>query len=499
MNREFIKHLYFKMQKLIIFLSGMLIGCVFTYIAMIVPWDLLTLEKGSNIAVVTPEIDPFENFDIPINDRITAKIRNYLHPGKKMDLVQRYKRSGRYMPMISTIFDDYNLPQFLTFLPLLESGFIPESGSRAGATGLWQLMPATASEYGLKYNRWIDERRDPEKSTIAAAEFLRFLYGEFQNWDLALAAYNCGTSKIKRAMRLERTSNYWDLESLSKETLNFVPRFYAILHILANPKEYDLNLPEMFVPMDYENIELEATFSLEQIAALANVSPKVIKNYNPALIDNIAPSGKYIIRVPVGVKEHFLEQYKINPPEQIEFTYTTYRVRKGDSLYKIAKKFGTTINAIKTENNLGSTRWIRIGQLLRIATVTVVEESQKTTTDNLTVSGDSTQSLKMNQIKFEYTVERDFFSINILAQYYAVTIEDLQAANPWLQTDRLQKGDKVVIYKPANKITMHKTQRGDSLWQLARRYHTTVANLKRWNQLQNSRIHPGQRLIVKLI
>jgi len=483
-------------NNLIFFISGIILGSILTILVIHVPWDLITSKKNSKISIVKSEFDPFEKFDIPLNDRIKTKIKFYTQPGRKADLIKSYKRSGRYLPMIRAIFDEYNLPQFLIFLPILESGFVPESRSRAGASGLWQLMPATASDYGLKYSRWIDERRDPEKSTIVAAEMLRFLYDEFQNWELVLAAYNCGYNKIRRVIRREKTLDYWKFKRIPRETYNFVSKFYAILHLLANPDEYGMKLPEIFQPIDYETIDLEATFSLNQIAKLANVSPGVIKKYNPALISDIAPSGKYIIRVPVGVKEHFLEQYKISPPERIEFTYTTYRVRKGDSLYKIARKFGTTIKAIKADNNLRSSRWIKVGQLLRVASVTMLEESTENTTD---ISTDSPPPLRENQAKFVYVVKKDSLSIKILARYYAVSIDELKTSNPWLQSDRLQKGEEVIIYKSVNNITTHKIRRGDSLWRLARKYHTTVANLKRWNQLRGSRIHPGQRLIVKIV
>ena len=498
MHKNYNKYLkYFKIpNNVIIFITGMIIGNTLTYIAIYKPWGFLIRKQDSNIAISKSEFNPFEKFKIPLNDRIKAKIQFYLHPGRKADLIKSYKRSGTYMPMIRAIFEEYALPQVFVFLPILESGFLPDSRSRAGAAGLWQLMPATASDYGLKYSRWIDERRDPEKSTIVAAEILRNLYDEFNNWDLVLAAYNSGYNKVKRVIRREKTANYWELKRLPSETYNFVAKFYAILHLLSNPDKHGLKLPKIYQPMDYETIDLEATFALDQIARLANVSPGVMKRYNPALISNIAPSGKYSIKVPIGVKEHFLEQYKTNPPQRIEFTYTTYRVRKGDSLYKIARKFGTTINAIKAENNLRSSRWIKVGQLLRVASVSVLEGS---TEDVNGVPGDSTTPLRRNQVKFVHKVKRDSISIKTLARYYSVTIDEFKASNPWLQTDVLQKDEEVVIYKPADKITMHKTRRGDSLWRLARKYNTTVANLKRWNQLRGSRIHPGQRLIVKLI
>jgi membrane-bound lytic murein transglycosylase D len=485
-------------NKPVIFMAGMLLGGLATFFGIQIPWSDLLLKNITKTASVKPAIDPLKNFSLPLNDRITSKIQYYTRPGQKVDLISNYKRSGQYVAMMKAIFEEYNLPQALVFLPILESGFLPESTSRAGAAGLWQIIPATASDYGLKYNRWIDERRDPEKSTIVAAEFLRFLYEQLENWDLALAAYNMGYSDLKRAMRRENTTNYWDLKTIPVETYDFVPSFYAILHILTKPDKHGFDLPEITEPPDYETIELEATFSIEEIARLANVPPSVIKNFNPALIGSIAPSGQYSIKVPAGVKDQFLQQAKANPPDRVEITYMTYRVRRRDTLYKIAQKFGTTVSAILADNNLRSSKRIKNGQLLRISVISVSEESRDTTaaTDD---SGGSPTASENNQSKFVYTVERDSFSINILARYYVVTRDEILSWNPWLKTEWLHRDDEVVIYKPFEKIITHRATRGDSLWRLARQFNTTVANIKMWNQLRGPRIYPGQRLIVKLV
>lgn len=485
-------------NKTVIFFAGVFLGGLVTLLGLQIPWSDFAYKDIKKTVEVKPSIDLAKNFPLPFNDRIETKIRYYSRPGQRADLIANYERSGQYSAMIKAIFEEYNLPQGLIYLPILESGFLPESTSKAGAAGLWQIIPATASDYGLKYNRWIDERRDPEKSTIAAAEFLRFLYDELSNWDLVLAAYNMGYSDLKRAMRIEKTSNYWELKRIPVETYDFVPSFYAILHLLANPDKHRINLPDAAEPLDYETIELEATFLIEEIARLANVSPQIIKNYNPALISNIAPSGQYTIKIPSGAKEQFLEQARTNPPQRVEIAYMTYRVRRGDTLFKIAQRFGTTVHSIMADNSLRSTRRLKTGQLLKLAVITVSDESTDATSKT-GASGSSEAGDDKNQSKFVYTVQQDSFSINILARYYAVTRENILSWNPWLKTDRLQQNDEVVIYKPVDKIITHKAKRGDSLWRLARQFNTTVANIKLWNQLRGSRIYPGQRLIVKLV
>ncbi|MFQ5603609.1 MAG: LysM peptidoglycan-binding domain-containing protein [bacterium] len=488
---------YLISSKFSIFIFGVAAGWILSVVVLKIPTEYLFSTHETDIEVETRKFDPFEKFTVPLNDRISAKINSYLSPGRRVDLLSSYKRSGKYLPMITAIFEEYNLPQYLVYLPILESRFLPNSRSRAGAVGLWQIMPVTASEYGLKYNRWIDERRDPEKSTIVAAEYLQFLYDKFKNWELVLAAYNYGYGKLLRAMRRDKAKSFWQLKRIPRETYNFVPNFYAILHIFANPEKYGVRLPDKNTPLEYETIDIEATFSIDQIARLANVSPSIIKSFNPALTGNIAPSGKYSIRVPTGVKEHFLVQYKKNPLDRVEITYTTYRVKKGDSLYKIAKNFGTTVNAIRADNNLRSSRWIPVGLKLRIAAITVIKQSvSPETTDMLTAQ--ASDSSQINKIKFVYNVEREGLDVATLARYYAVSENNLKEWNPWLDSNKLQQGEDVYIFKSLDEVTFHRTRRGDSLWRLAKRYHTTVANLKRWNQIWGSKIYPGSRLIVGL-
>ena len=481
----------------IIFIFGVAIGGSLSFFVAKVPPDFLLEERG---AKEIPPLDPFADFEVALNDRINAKIRNYTRPNSKAGLMESYKRSGKYLPMIQAIFEEYNLPLYLAYLPVLESAFDPNSLSQAGAVGLWQIMPATARDHGLKINRWIDERRDPEKSTIVAAEYLQFLYDKFGNWELALASYNYGFPKLIRAMKREKTVDYWQIKRIPRETYNFVPKFYAMLHIFSEPGKYGVTLPEKNQPVDYETIEIEATFSIDQIARLADVAPNVIKSFNPALTAKIAPSGKYSIRVPVGVKDHFLQQYKDNPPEQIQITYETYRVRRGDTLSKIAKRFGTTVRAIKADNNLRSSRWIKTGMNLRIAAVTVIKESVPDETElaDARVEIDSVFTPPPNQLRFLYKVERTGLSVNVLARYYSVTADEIRKWNPQIAVDDMQKGEQLKIHKRKSLATFHKTRRGDSLWKLARRYGSTVSNLRRWNQVRGSRIYPGSRMVVRL-
>ncbi len=493
------KIIAFISHRIFIFSTGLILGIAVSYGATLLPWNLSDFFPAEEEPVIVEQPEfKLPPIDLPMNPRIQARIDFYLKPARRKDLLETYARAGKYLPMISAIFEEYNLPQQLTLLPILESRFLPHSRSHVGAVGLWQFMPATANEYGLKNNRWVDERRDPEKSTIIAAEYLQYLYEKFKDWELALASYNGGFAKIRRAMRRDKATDFWGLRHIPRETRNFVPNFYAIVHIISHPEKYGIQLPKQNKPIDYETIELEATFSIEQLAKLANVSTKTIKRYNPALITNIAPSGSYLIRVPIGVKAQFLEQYKENPLDQVEITYATYRVRRGDTLSKIAKAFNTTTRAIMADNNLRSSRWIKTGMKLKLATITVTKATDVEKNPDPETIAAAPDSTDKNKVKFIYRVERNGMALNTLARYYSVSADELKKWNPWTQGDRLQYGEELSIFKSMENMSVHKTRRGDSLWKLARRYKTSVSNIKRWNQLVSSRIHPGDNLIVTL-
>ncbi len=480
-----------------LFVMGLFAGSALTLLVLYFPTELVKIHWPDD-DTGQPSVTRLDRptIDLPTNARIEARIRYYLQPGRRTDLLSSYERSGRYMSIIAAILEEYDMPASLAYLPVLESRFLPQGRSRRGAAGLWQLMPGTASDYGLKYNRWIDERFDPEKATVVAVEYLKYLHDRFGNWELALAAYNCGPTQLKRVMRRDQTNDFWKLRGLPRETYNFVPNFYAILHILTDHEKYGVTLPALSDPLDYETIEINSTFSVDQIAQLAKVPPKIIRKLNPALLANIAPGGAYSIRVPMGIKEQFLEQHKKNPFDEVEITYTTHRIRRGDTLSKIATRYGTTVQAIMADNNLRSSRWIKAGMKLRITSVSVRETSPADSTLNQSVLNDSPS--EAGKVRITYRVEKDGLALKTVARYFAVSSAEIKEWNQWLQSDRLQYGEELRIIKSAAGMVLHKTRRGDSLWKIARRYHTTVGSLKRWNRLTSSRIYPGSNLIVGL-
>ena len=294
-------------------------------------------------------------FGIKIPARKDIKKYLYYYAVKNKKYTQKALERGMYfIPMIKKIFRQYNLPEELAYLPVIESGFNPFATSRTGAAGIWQFVPLTAKRFGLKINSKIDERRDPYKSTIAAAKYLKYLYKYLKRWDLAIAAYNCGEGCIKDKLGIF-SKDFWDIKyKLPKQTREYVPRFYAIALIVRKPQKYGIYLQNKSYKIKRKQIKKNA--HLKTISKLYNLDYNTLKLYNAHFIKNIAIKGSYI-NMPVA-KLKFVS-YQKKP------AYKTYKVKKGDTLYKVAKKFKVSIDEIKRINRL-KTHTIYEGQILKI-------------------------------------------------------------------------------------------------------------------------------------
>jgi membrane-bound lytic murein transglycosylase D len=263
-------------------------------------------------------------------------------------------RSGSYLDMMKEILRKKDVPEDIVFLSLIESGFNPNAYSVAHAAGPWQFIASTAKRYGLEIDWWKDERRDPVKSTAAAADYLKDLYGMFGSWNLAMAAYNAGEGRIMKAMRRSNADDYWDLlgtTHIRPETKEYVPRFIAASMIAANPQEFGFGEIEYRAPMSYEEVELAEPVDLAVAAQCAETTVEEIKRLNPELRRWCTPPDAplYTLRVPEGTRELFLDNLA-SIPEDERFTIDHYKVRKGDTFRSIGKKTGIPVEAILSLN-----------------------------------------------------------------------------------------------------------------------------------------------------
>jgi membrane-bound lytic murein transglycosylase D len=283
-------------------------------------------------------------------------------------------RSTRYLPMMRRIFRENALPPDLVYLAMIESGYNPFAVSRARAVGVWQFISSTGRRYDLQISRYVDERRDPEKATWAAAQYLRDLYQQFESWDLALASYNAGEGKIGRGVRRYSTENFWEIRKtayLKRETRNYVPQYLAALMIARNPARYGFRDVVYQKPLQYEIVTVPGRLSLSSLAKVCGVTRDDMRMLNPELRRSITPPGKgYTLRVPLGrggkVKASLAALAEESRKAARIASSGTHRVRRGQTLSTIARRYGVSTRALARANNMKTTDILRAGRKLRI-------------------------------------------------------------------------------------------------------------------------------------
>ena len=380
-----------------------------------------------------PQMGHSREIPLPMNEYVEREIKRF-QTSEKDFFNQAYRLSGRYRPYIVEEMKKAGLPENLSWLPLIESGFKTKAFSKARALGLWQFIASTAYRYDLRRDRWVDDRMDPERSTQAAITYLKVLHGLFGDWTTALAAYNCGEGNVLRVIRQQHVNyldDFWDLyPRLPLETARYVPRFLAALHIIKDPEKYGFTELEQDESLKSEKVQVNKQMRLKDIAQTLDLSVTTLEELNPSLRYKATPNYPYMLSVPPETSELFLAnleqipQWK--PPQR---AYVVHRVRFGETLSGIAMKYRVTVRHIVHANGLRSARWIRAGQRLKIPL--------------------------RGQI--------------ILAS---------KSSDP----------ESTIHYR---------VRRGDSLWLIAQRYDTTVAKIKALNQIQSNVLQAGQIILVQ--
>jgi membrane-bound lytic murein transglycosylase D len=298
------------------------------------------------------------NIPMILNNSVENNLEYYKTRGRAVFQIW-LDRAARYSPMMKEIFKEKNLPEDLVYVAMIESGFNPYAVSWCRAVGPWQFMPATGKMYGLKINWWIDERKDPIKSTNAAAEHMKDLHNLFGSWPLVLASYNAGAGKVQRAVLRTRSDDFWDLRAsryIRNETKNYVPTWMAATIIAKNPEAYGFSVTTVD-PYKYDEVVLEESTDLRLIARCADCAYQDIKELNPELKRWVTPPqyGKYNLRIPYGKKEAFLANFAAIPREQM-IKWERHEVRKGETLSSLAKLYNSNPEAISDINGLKKNR-----------------------------------------------------------------------------------------------------------------------------------------------
>jgi membrane-bound lytic murein transglycosylase D len=453
------------------------------------------------------------NLPIDLNVRVLTFVDTYSGPRSEW-FARTLRRSGRYLPMIRRIFSEEGVPTDLAYMAIVESAYRHNARSRAGAVGLWQFMRGTGRRYGLQCNSYVDERLSPEKSTRAAARYLRELYDVFGDWYLAMAAYNAGEGKVQRAIRRAGVRDFWALaktQYLKRETRNYVPAILAAIVISKDPENFGFDV-ELEEPIEQEPVEIEGVTHVDVIAKCANVPPGAIRVLNPDLIGNQTPPGDdpYTVFVPAGTREEFQRNLAEIPPGD-RMLYVRHVVRRGDTLSLLADRYGTTVGAIQRANEMGRRTTIREGHALLVPK-----------TDREPDVAVATHAAEGERV--DHRVRRGE-TLAKVARAYGTTVQALQVWNHIADPNEIREGQLLAVYAgvrnaaPANRthsamtprptlverlrssepapLTVHRVRRGESLWSIAQEYSMDVAELRRVNNLRRtSVIYPGQKLLV---
>ncbi len=430
-----------------------------------------------------------------MNKHVQLEINHFTKYGEKNFFIQAYKRSGKYRPYIVSELKAAGIPLELSWLPLIESGFKVNALSRARALGLWQFIPSTGYKFGLKRDKYIDERVDPVKATQAAIAYLKELHQIFGDWSTVLAAYNCGEGRVLRVIRSQNINyldNFWDLyERLPRETARYVPRFMAVLFIINNPEKYGLNAITVDEPLEHENVTVSKQIHLKNIAQEIDVPEKTLRELNPELRYRILPQDKYPLRVPPGKSEVLLanlDKIPVSYPPQPAYVY--HRIRPGESLSTIARRYRSSVRKIMRANNLRRSSYIVAGRKLKIPRRGTMPYRSK-------IDRNKDFTLPSSH------VVKSGDSLWNIAKRYGTTTKQIQSLNN-LQTTQLHIGQvlKIPGYKnekiEVGNLKVYQVKHGDSPFDIALLHNMPLERFLRINLLTpNSKIYPGQKLFLE--
>lgn len=432
---------------------------------------------------------------LEMNHHIKAEINLFTTGREKAFFQQAYYRAGKFRPYIVKAFKEAGLPEELSWLPLIESGFKVTALSKARALGLWQFIPSTGYKFGLKRDKFIDERIDPYKSTEAAIAYLKALHGMFGDWSTVLAAYNCGEGRVLHVIgrqNINYLDNFWDLyERLPVETARYVPRFLATLHIVNHPEKYGLQASKIEPELEFETIEVTRQVHLKDIARIIDMPIDDLKELNPELRYSILPPERYALKVapekgPIILAN--LDRIPISAPPQPAFVW--HKIRPGETLSGIARRYRTSANRILQANNLKRAKTITAGRNLKIPQ------------DGYMVATAEPVKGSLNpQVRYHHVKSGD--SLWNIAQRYGTTTTKIQELNG-LNSTRLTIGQvlKLAVTPSStpkqDEVGTYSVKHGDTPFTIAKQHQMALEQFLRLNKLTpRSKIFPGQQVFVE--
>lgn len=462
-----------------------------------------SMADSASLMVIESFLDTLDvsQFTLPVqfNERVLQEIFYMTNSARKF-MAGSLNRKTAYDSLIYAQLDSAKMPRDLIFLALVESGFKLKAYSRAKASGMWQFIPETGKRYGLEVDYWVDMRRNPELATKAALKYLNRLHDEFNDWLLAMAAYNCGEGRVRRLVREMQADStrdstlpvtYWDLE-LPKETMRYVPRILAAMVIGHYPEQYEMTVEKTFRP-DFDTVTVFDSFPLEEVAKLLKVNEDTLRTLNMELVKWCTPPNKdsYLLRLPVGTRSAFVEGY--DKMEKNNFSsWHHHKVRRGESLGIIARQYGIKVSELQQANDMKGSR-IRAGQSLLIPI-------------KVTPKPKSTRGKKPERVRTYVAKEGD--NLASVARMFGVSQESLRIWNSMDAAAFVKAGDTLLVSKPEMTTKSDESRPklavgqkyvvrdGDTYAAVAAAYDIPVILLMQANQGFTRRLTVGDSLVI---
>jgi len=475
-------------------------------------FDIYTAFKKEHEFRFGPQDSEYGAYDtIPLveNSRFDYYVK--LFTGTYKDVFQKWlNRSNEYIYIVRDILRREGVPEELVYLPFTESGFNPSISSHAGAAGMWQFMKGTGKAYGLDTNFWVDERRDFEKSTVAAARHLQDLYDRLGDWYLAMAAYNAGLGKVLNAIKRYDTKDFFEMSQrkyryLKLETKDYVPKYLALRYLARNYQEFGFDTPDG-QPQLFERVTLYRQANLYVIASIIDTDIETVREMNPELMTPMTPPvEEYSLRVPYGKKEVLEKELEHITDEELAQFYIEF-AKKGKSVASLAKKYKMTATELKKTNGLKHNIILQDTYLF----IPIKEVY------DVALNSEFVQELKRYNPKIHTVRSGD--NLYAIAHKYGMSLYELMSMNRDVNPNRIRPGQTIIISdsyynaRSARKAApkaytsrknsgsytkqMHTVRYGESLWSIANKYGTTISQIKSSSGINDNVIQPGKKLVV---
>lgn len=439
--------------------------------------------------------------------------------GRGRPHMERYlARSTRYEKLMKKVLRDNGLPEDLFYIALIESGFSSKATSHAAAVGYWQFIRGTGKRYGLEISPFVDERRDPVFATQAAAEYFKGLYSVFGSWYLAMASYNVGENRVKREVMNHYTRDFWELarkRRLPAETINYVPKFIAAKMIGKDPAKYGFDDIDYLPPIEFDHITIKQPVNLRSMAEKLNLNYEDFKALNPKFKGEVATirGNELVLRIPPGTAEQALVAANESVVSNVQFIADSgdtqvYRIRRGDTLNTVARRYRTTVAYLRDLNDLPRRKALKVGMKIYVPDRTPLRDRSSANRSLVAKKSNSNATEKDSSVSVSadgrYYIVQSGDSLYTIARKYSTSVSALQRLNSIKRGKTLKVGMKIRVPAPDSssareiaKAKVHVVKRGENLSVIAAKYNVSMTDIKEKNKIRNpASLMVGSRIVI---